>query len=204
MVTCTLYYEPRLSRWNTRVKSLYHILAILVVTSLFGCTTTSVETPAPPSHLGRLLAANNRPLSLEVIDDVGKAPVGFQYLLVAIPFGRITLDDAADHLRRALRTQLAMAGFSLEASENIPSLRVKITEVELNAFDLLVTRRIRCHVKGSWAFGPHGEQQLSVAQSEFALYAFAPRLSRVLGGCMQEFATKISQEIKRRPHRLYR
>jgi len=176
------------------------------VTSLLGCTTTSVVTPPAPTYLGRLIAANRRPLSLEVIDEVGKAPVGYQYLLVAIPFGQITLDSAAGHLTRALTTELAMAGFSVgRSSAGIsPPLTVKITEVELNAFDLFFTRRIRCHVEGSWSLGLLGEQHLSVTQSEFALYAFAPRLSRALGGCMQEFATKISQEIMRRPRRLNR
>lgn len=199
MVTCTLYYATAPRIWNTRVRKLINFPLLGAAVLLQGCMTTLVLPSPPPPQIDRLVAANPRPLYLQVIDDRGVAPVGYQYLLVAIPFGQITLDTAA-HLIRVLRTQLALSGFALREMGSSPKVVVKIEATELDAFDLLVTRRIRCRVKGTWSKNGHKGRTFEVTHSEYALYAFAPRLSRVFEGCTRELANQITQEVMSRYH----
>ncbi len=123
------------------------LLALSLVAAMSSCAHTRLSARIIPPEAERLAAVNNKALRYHVdcaVDEI----VGHQYLLVAFPFGRVSLEDPKKHLIQAIFKELAIAGYKPRESDALRAdLVVNCTDLSLSAYDFLFFRRISANVE---------------------------------------------------------
>ncbi|MBN8548170.1 MAG: hypothetical protein J0M12_02520 [Deltaproteobacteria bacterium] len=155
---------------------------------LSGCLRTSLTSTAVAPKVFNLAAANRNPLHLEVSLAEPTSSLGNQYVLIAIPFGRIDSDNVIVLVQRALYTKLALRGYTPLVSQpesnafgaNAQRLSVTIKDPQASAFDLLVTRHLSCSLDLKAQFSKQGSYRLGNGEGSFehfGAFAFQKEMS---------------------------
>ena len=153
-----------------------------ILSALPGCVRTVISSKPLPAQILRLSRLNEKALHLRVVEGPStKQTAGHQFLAFIIPFGTVTVATAAEQIWNAAALQLTLAGTRLAPAEErgVPVLQITVDRIALNAFDLLVTRRVAADVtlSATWR-GNEAHAQASAA--EFKRMGFAPQLQAVL------------------------
>jgi hypothetical protein len=169
------------------------VICILLLT---GCAITPLSPPEPLPNIEQLASVNTKPIMVSVASKVSEQDdVGSQYLLIAIPFGRVQMQKPETHVGIELYEQLAIRGFVpiLEKVENpqIKHLHVVIERVDVTAYDFILGRRVSATVQlkvglytptlGQFVYVPIQE-----TTGEFRKYGFQQQLEKALRECIHK------------------
>jgi hypothetical protein len=164
------------------VRSKLKVIPIFFLISLGvnSCVRTGLTADPAPRSLSKLAHLNNRPIRLEVEAPQSPISLGHQYLLIVIPFGRITLEEPKKYIFNLVYEDLVLKGFSpVTAHGTKRELRVKLESMNATAYDLLFIRLVRCSVDLDINFnGLHFIAQGSA--SSFRRYGFKPQIEELL------------------------
>jgi hypothetical protein len=131
--------------------------------------------------------------------------LGHQYLLMAIPFGRISLESPADTIWSHLYTEAALLGVNLIQTQNPTSAELEITcsELSLTAYDLLFTRLLHGSIVLEVQYKLNGltADLVSDHDSEFRSYGLYPQLNRLYTRLMKNTARKLFERYQHLPLR---
>lgn len=174
---------------------------ILLITCLLltGCTATLLPNQPLSLELQKLSAVSSKKLQLKIVHKNDKKPVGYQYLLLILPFGKIYIPQPQAHLRNTLYHYLGLADYQIlpaDSRTDLPLLTLQISDIRLNAYDLLFTRYIVAQVKAEAAcFNPKRATnkviQLSCSSSSYRRFAFQSELDQTLQECLKELANEV-------------
>ncbi len=120
------------------------IYLLIMVFFLSACTTTTL----PPAELTeasiKLSNLNHKQLGLDVKSELTSARLGWQYILMFIPFGQIEAERPKDFVFNRAFSKLSLAGYNVQPTWTNPPLTVVITikDADLDAYDLLALRNV--------------------------------------------------------------
>lgn len=173
------------------------IARLLLLPLLFfsACTGAFVKTGAPSPDLERLLASNNKKISLIINSPESSQSFGSQYLFIALPLTRIEIENPAQEVQQAFTQALAVAGYQVSQETGISTLHITLSELQLEGYDYLFFRRPWCEaIMQARLISPGGQLlgYVSTSQSsaEYTKFAFEPELSRVLRKTLELSATE--------------
>lgn len=148
-----------------------------------GCLSSELSNPPLPPKIFELAAANRRPLHVRVkLAEPGHS-LGHQYLLIAIPFGRVRSDNVELIVERALYRSLSLRGYTPLLDQEpsaAPVLSVQLVEPQASAFDLLLTRHLSCSLELKGQFLSEDKQRDGTGRGgyeQFAAFAFEREMS---------------------------
>jgi hypothetical protein len=127
--------------------SLARRLVSLVVfgTLLQGCFSARLSSFTPPSHLSELAESAAIQIPMFVTNNTEEQSHGFQFLLGFLPVTRIFPDSLSEMVAAKMVTHAGFRNFGLvaRAPETLAAPRVEtfVEDVQINGYDLLVTRR---------------------------------------------------------------
>ncbi|RIL04796.1 MAG: hypothetical protein DCC75_12275, partial [Proteobacteria bacterium] len=140
-------------------QSAHQVLLPSLALALLGCFPTKLPDSAPLSQkVFELAAANSRPLALSVTCPSEPYLLGYQFLFIVIPFGRVELPDPKSTLSRASYQFLARQGFKLLTSQPLgashqgPGIHLKLDSFSVNVYDFIFVRRVSAEVAISAEF----------------------------------------------------
>lgn len=171
------------------------LLSCLIFT---GCAHTRIAPRPIPIEALRLVDLAQKTVSIKVncpVDEV----VGHQYLLIFLPFGRISVAEIENHFKHALVTEVSQSGvapFFVEQDKDADFI-VRCETLSLTAYDLIFFRRIASNISLKLAnkrFSNH-EIPLAVEESEYRAFAFHAQLERVLQKLFLAAAQRIRREM---------
>lgn len=122
-----------------------------------------------------------------------RVTVGRQFV-GPLPVGIIEVKNPELHLLSALNTRFALTGRRPVTTTLTTVPKIQIIDLSLNAYDLIVSRKITCSTTIQLDIGP----KTSMIQSHFSSYhdfAFAPEMSFVLKRCLSSSADKIMEGL---------
>lgn len=169
-----------------------HFKALLVslgtATLLTACLKTDLSSPPLDARVFRLAAASARPIHIEVTSESPEANLGHQYLLFAIPFGRITSDNVSMVVQRALYSKLALRGYTPLVNQSARSgfgaaaatLKLQIHDPQASAFDLFFVRHLSCSLNLKAQFSKQDSERRADASGtfdDFRAFAFEKEMS---------------------------
>lgn len=124
-------------------------------------------------------------IAVDVRSTIDTKLLGFQYLLVAIPFGRVTAPHLAGLTAAASFSALALKGYRPVQSPELsevppPRLKIRITSAHASAYDLLFLRRISASIELIVTLEKNGVEVASYSAygscGEFRTMGFEPQL----------------------------
>lgn len=194
----TPYHRSHITR-GQRLSVLNRITALLG-TLLSGCVTATVTGPAtlareviPPE-----LAHEYPAVVVEGGDS--SQQVGHLFAFLALPVGTIVVNEPKRLIEDSITRAIIAAGDTLRVGQ----LRIRGTQLYITAYDLVVTRHIRCSVAStievSNLAGASGIQTVPVATSlsRFRSLAFSPQISEVARECLRQFGAEVLRKIDAR------
>jgi hypothetical protein len=128
--------------------------------ALSGCASASIESRPLEPQIHELAAENSSVLATRITAPAPSDGIGFQFVLVALPIGRVAAGESSLMFSRLAYQKLALCGYRpiLETSSATSTTTTHILLLELDdlsasAYDLLVMRRLVCHVSIKAQFG---------------------------------------------------
>jgi hypothetical protein len=179
---------------------------------LTGCLQTKLTLPASQPAEQRIVRSASTPLALRMqLADTIAAPDetrGYQYLLFALPWGRVLTPGLASDFARCLQRELALRGQYACADCVADPPLLELTTVSINAYDFLFLRKMSVALEARLSrrvsrVEPEATQHVRILQassSDFAAFAFAPQLSRVYHRALLALAQKVIMEAQRSPY----
>lgn len=174
------------------------IFLLTLMLSMTACAHTRIAARELPAEASRLIQLAPREVTYHLdcpLDEV----VGHQYLLVVLPFGRISLENPTLHLERHLQTALGESGIrAIPVSAASAQILVSCQEMSLSAYDYLFFRQIVGRI--GWHILPGGRSGITsfavparVRQSEIKAFAMYPQLEHRWHLVLEEAAREISR-----------
>lgn len=181
-----------------RSRYLYFGLIVATLASTlvcFGCAHTRIPPHPLQVEAVRVAGLNQRTLRYHVDCEIDEI-VGHQYLLIAFPFGRISLENPSKHLAHAIFRELAIAGFRpREAGISEADLIVRCDDLSLTAYDFLFFRRIiaALDLTITRKEGPNaGDSHIFSHSAANKAFAFFRQLDHVWDDALTEAAQSVS------------
>jgi hypothetical protein len=180
------------------MKAVSSILMSFLSLSLTACFSTHLPALEAPSGLDKLKSLSERSLPLKVdAGNISEEKLGFQYLLVAIPFSRIY----DPNIERDAELQFSVAGslrgytFTHPSTSSPSSLKLSVISADLDGYDLLFVRKPTASVTLFAALSKNGSvvrecTETGVA-SDTAHYAFSVELQSALAEALLQASYKI-------------
>lgn len=172
--------------WRIRSTAVARCIPILFGMLSAGCLRTPLASTPLSEPTFRLAALGQRPVRVTVIGPAAPRSVGHQFLMVAIPFGRIELSDPVKAVERAAFAELAVAGIRPvigPAGAGLPTVELRLKDASVSAFDFIVTRRVAAAVTVEAALHRAGSPterivvERSGDSSSLERFGFTPQLS---------------------------
>lgn len=183
--------------------STFRKIAALWISCLMGCVTTELASGKTAPEVTRLASLSARKLEVAVEEVEDPHPLGSQFMLLVIPFGRIVLPDPERRVATAIERSLAIRGTRalLVDAPGPGSLAVSIEALEISAYDLLVTRRLSGRVRLSGTLigrdgHPRRHYTSEASESSFRRYGFEPQLEEVLSGALHQAVEELLRELR--------
>lgn len=118
---------------------------------------TQLQSQPLQAKVFELAAANRNPIRLQV-SSVSDSSLGHQFMFIGIPFGSVESQQLDVMLKRATYQKLALKGFTpvINSSDKVlpnmfgagaPELSLVVHGASATAYDLLVTRWLRCSLQ---------------------------------------------------------
>lgn len=179
------------------------LLFFVLTTTLGACTATILPTQPLSVELQKLNQVNNKRLRLLITRQENNSTVGYQYLMLLIPFGAVYISEPEQYLRYALYHNLGLAGYQLLPATSdieLPQLTLEISEIKLNAYDFIFTRYIvaKAKVQASY-YNPkrarENSVQLECRSTSYRRFAFQSELNQVWQECLEELVEKGLEQI---------
>ena len=179
---------------------LFLVVGAAVLTA--GCSSTFLPPEKLTDELLRLNAANTRQLGFNIQPASERSTqLGYQYLLVFLPFGRIYAMQPEESLQRAAYRGLGLRGFKLvscNSRANHACLNLELISIRQNAYDLLATRRIvtEATVEATYqnpARHINHSIKLQCRATDYARYAFTSELKQQLGHCFEDLINQVME-----------
>lgn len=165
---------------------------------LLGCAHTRIAPRHIPPEVLRLVELAQKRVSIKVdcpIDEI----VGHQYLLIFLPFGRISVAEIEDHLKHALVTELSQLGIApfYVKHDKDADFVVRCDSLSLTAYDLIFFRHIVSNISLRLVSNRFSNNELpfTLNESQYRAFAFHPQLERVLQKLFTTAAQRIGREI---------
>lgn len=156
--------------------------------TLSACFSTHLGEYKPPTDLSKLVDSAETFIPLQVANPLSDSSHGYQYLLAALPISRVFPDDLANMLTDKLTLHAGLNRYGLTKilpnTPLLPRLKVKIEDVSINGYDLIVVRRPSASITitGSLHTAKNTVKECSAtgSASEYSRFAFTPHLNQVL------------------------
>ncbi len=172
-----------------KILSQLHLVLFCLLSS---CSTSNLYPPGVKPEVIALAESSNREIILKVTNSFQLDSLGHQYLGILFPAGEIRHEFLEQALLQKLYTELTLRGFrpriDLERTPNnikIDQLKVDLANVQLTAYDLLMTRKVVSKVKlkadfDSLRINVPISYTMSSAYSEYKTMPFKAQLQRIL------------------------
>jgi hypothetical protein len=125
--------------------------------------------------------------------------VGTLFAGILIPVGTISVHSPSLHLESSLRHQLLQKGIQLISTKKTEVPEIAMNTFSLTVWDLLITRRISCHLEVSITNGKDNSlippKSFSIEHSAYETYAFEKELSFYLRECFDLLAKHVVGRI---------
>jgi hypothetical protein len=174
----------------------YTLLVAFIFSS--GCAHTRIAPRPVPAEAQRLIALAQRNVSISVdcpVDEI----VGHQYLLIILPFGRISIAEVDQHIKNALVTELSQSGIAVSfiARDQNPDLVIRCNTLSLSAYDLIFVRRIVAHLSLQVSHKHSLDISIpyEIGESEYRSFAFHAQLERTLLKLLSSAAERVNQAL---------
>jgi hypothetical protein len=175
------------------VKTLTYVIKALLCLAFLGALGCVRTTLNPRNDLTGYLKLNqlsSHPVQLKVIAPDSPITLGHQYLLIAIPFGTVSLLTPKQVIFDKTFAQLTLKGFRVEGKSSAsPLLEVTLKDLSATAYDLIVTRRVRSLVKISIRMQDAALDRQCLGEgraAEYRRFGFEPQLTRVMDRALEE------------------
>lgn len=164
----------------------------LFLICLSACSTSQLYPQGVKPEVIALAKSNNREIILKVTNSFQVDSLGHQYLGILFPAGEIRHEFLEQALLQKLYTELTLRGYrpriDLERTEKyikIDELKVDLANVQLTAYDLLMTRKVVSKVKlkasyDSLRINVPISFTISSAYSEYKTMPFKDQLQRII------------------------
>ena len=201
------------------------LIAALFPSGLMGCLSVELKNPPTVSYLHSLTPAGSSPkhsyqrrcnsfhqkgqllknressfveLRFKPIEQ-DPLTVGTLFAGILIPVGSITVHSPSLHLESSLRHQLLQKGTQLISTNKTEVPEIAMNTFSLTVWDLLITRRISCHLEVTVTNAKDNSlilpQSFSIEHSGYATYAFEKELSFYLRECFDMLAKQVVTRI---------
>ena len=110
------------------------VIPFVLTLALSSCLYTPIEKPAMHPSLSRLAKINQKEINLR-IETAGQKTIGYQFMFVLIPFGRVEAVELEDTVASEFSKQLLLGGLSPQLNDpaNLgPTLLVKLNSTKLS------------------------------------------------------------------------
>jgi hypothetical protein len=182
---------------------------------LSGCMSTTLSHYSASPHIEKINTfqyVKRVNITFEPTDKQEQISfTGFQYLLLAFPFGRIYSDRLKIDLFEAIREQAALKGIAINpvafsnqktsGSSISPEIRIKTGEFDLNAYDYLFIRHITCSLSLNFNMTMpetnlvNYSSEIEGQASSWMALGFKPELSFVYHQCLKDIADKTAEKL---------
>lgn len=181
---------------------------LLTLASLVGCAHTPIRRTSIAPEVFELAARSSHPLQVRVTHTLAGTQ-GYQYLLVLFPLGRVTVEDPSGEVFSVLYPMLATRGIRPvhpEDCANCPLLTLNLSDLSLSAFDFLVTRRVRAHVRLEAVLRSGSgtllwESEVEESAGNLRQYGFAPQLRSALDQALAQALEPVAHAVALRYNR---
>jgi hypothetical protein len=119
--------------------------------------------------------------------------VGYQFV-GPLPLGKISIESASLHFYSALQAKLLEHGLLLSTTSSRSAPRITFKTISLNAYDLLITRRVVCQAETLVSLN-NQEDTLQIELSSYHNLPFERELSTHLRICLKELAREVIKKI---------
>jgi hypothetical protein len=152
---------------------------------LCGCQSSSIVAGELPQELYALAEEREKTIHYSVSSSIANQAIGYQFMLVFIPLGRVAAGDVQRMAEQKIFSQLTLCGYKplMAPAGTKGALRFELSSAGASAYDLVVTRKLACYVELQ-AHTQHYAQPIS-SYKEASFYrskGFSPELSK----CMDE------------------
>lgn len=173
---------------------LFSALAVLFI--LTGCLATPLTPRSPIDDISVLKRLGGRDLGVAILDNRIHETAGHQYLFVAIPFGRVYLDQPEVDLWPWVETKLRIAGYRVSQARNPPSIQIELNKIQVSAYDFIIIRKIVVKVEGQIVIQKspiHPAKQLPVVAeyTRWRALAFQGELEHAVERAFSSFADQV-------------
>ncbi|HMO02327.1 MAG TPA: hypothetical protein PKD37_06265 [Oligoflexia bacterium] len=168
----------------------------LVISLIFinGCVKTPIQYNSVISkeELNSFINKGGyRPLNFIYNGNRNFSKIGNQFLLIALPFGAIQINDLENEIKTALATELLEKGFSIAENDEqlLDAIEITPLKITVSAYDLLLARKLECQTAFEMRLlKTNGEEvnktKSSVKLSQFRIYGFSKELSQIFSQCL--------------------
>ena len=194
-----------LTKWTSLSGNLLALsfLLTLGIPHLSGCTTSQiVDTPIAPKAplLGESTRYSKRrerekpkvSLQLELSEEISER-LGSQYFLF-LPLGKTTSGELEAHSFNVAYSHLNALGYEvlLEKSQEVPTLHIRIEDVSITTYDLIVSRLVKSSVRISAQWDYEGGK-LTYSSAERSQYIRLPFSKEVT----QQYRMALTEALQR-------
>lgn len=162
----------------------------LPATLLFSCIHNVIEFKSIDKPKKSELS-HSKPLKL-VVDDFSKT-IGYQYMFVIFPFGKITALTTKEELSNFLELELLAKGYHVSKNSKY-TLKVNIHNLRANVYDFIVIRKLSCDVNLNLEYYINDRllitKDLSKKYSSYEKFAFKPKITN----CVNEVVLNTLRE----------
>ena len=161
--------------------------SVIIALCLF--LTACLKTPITPLEIDetvrQLALSSDETIHIRIESESTPQVLGHQYLFVALPFGRVVVDDMEQYIFDGLFTALSLSGKKpvLQHSETpqYPSLVLRPRYAQATAYDFFAMRWIKTKlvIEAEYASGPEQKlvREFSADSSAVKRFAFSKQLS---------------------------
>ena len=176
---------------------IFRLVLTVALCALSACAHTRIAARPIPPEADKLARLAPRSIAFHLecgVDEI----VGHQYLLLILPFGRISIEDPARHLANHLVVALAERGIAgYEASAEQASVQIRCEDLSLTAYDYFFVRQIVGRLSWSIDALPESSIDKPIVQrnrtSALKAVAFHSQLEYQLHHLLTEAAESISR-----------
>jgi hypothetical protein len=177
--------------------TLLFLLILSVILS--GCVTATIS---PPQTLVRdtiPIALTSDYPTVTVHHVSGKHRAGTLYAFLVLPVGSIVFLDPKIGLEDSVTRAIVKA-----PPLGLDSIEISVKSVEMTAYDLIFTRRIRCSIEGAVkvirtsAKSPRQSFMVSESMTRYRKLAFSAQIAQVGRECFEAFGTSVVSSVARR------
>jgi hypothetical protein len=193
-------YRALLQKEKGSIATQFTLLLLLILSIIMsGCVTATIS---PPQTLVRdtipIVLASDYP-TVTVHDVSGKHRAGTLYALLVLPVGSIVFLDPKIGLEDSVTRAIVKA-----PPLGVHSIEISLKSVEMTAYDLIFTRKIRCSIEGAVkvkttsAKSPSRTIMISESVTRYRTLAFSPQIAQVGRECFEAFGTTVVSSVARR------